>query len=111
MLWLFLSKLTRWEMVCRENPVVPMWSVLFSASADVFFPAALMARKVRKMMPGTSERCPRDVFVYWGMMQALQVNSEKKEGIEGWPYSLSDPPVGHSRKGVGFMCTLAPSEI
>lgn len=43
-----------WEMFCRDNPRVPRMSVLFSASADVFYSAALMARKVRKMMSGTS---------------------------------------------------------
>lgn len=88
-----------------------MRSVLFGASADISSPATLMARKVRNMMPGTFERCPRDVFVYWVMTQSLQVKSKKNEGVEGWPYSLSDPPVGHSGKGGCFMRTLAPSEI
>lgn len=100
-----------WEIVCRDSMRVPMRSVPFGASADVSSPAALMARKVRKIMPGTSERCPRDVFVYWGMMQSLQMKSEKNEGVEGWPYSLSDPLVGHSGKGGCFTHTLAPSEV
>lgn len=52
-----------WEMVCRDNSGVPMRSVPFDASTNVSSSAALTARKVRRMMPGTSEKCPRDVFV------------------------------------------------
>lgn len=45
-----------WEIVCRDNLGVPMRSVPFGASADISSPAMLMARKVRNVMPGTSER-------------------------------------------------------
>lgn len=44
-----------WEMVHRDSLGVPMRSVLFSASVNIAFPAALTARKVRKTMPGMSE--------------------------------------------------------
>jgi len=98
-------------MVCRNNPGAPIRSVLFGASADVASTAAEMTRKVRKMIPGTSVRCPRDVFVYLGLMQPLQVKSEENEGVEGWLYSWSDPPVGHSGRGGCLTHTLAPSEI
>lgn len=100
-----------WEVVCRANPGVPRRSVLFGASVDVSSPAVLMAGKVRKMMPGTSERYPRDVYMYWGMTQSLEVKREQNKGVEGWLYHVSDPPAGHSGEGGCFTRTLAPSEI
>lgn len=42
-----------------------------------------MARPVRTLMPGSSERCPRGYIcgqdVYQGMIQLLQVKSEKSK--------------------------------
>lgn len=100
LLCLFLSKLMLWEMVCRGNPGLPMSCVPWGTSADVPSPAPLTAREGRKVMPGTSGSCPRDVLVYWGVMQSLQRKSEEKQGAEGWLCSLSDPLVGHrAREG------------
>lgn len=48
-----------------------------SASADGSSLAVLMARRGSEMMLGTSGRCSRDLFVYWGRTQALQVKIEK----------------------------------
>lgn len=64
-------------------------------------------------MPGSSERCPRGYIwgqaVYQGMIQSLQVKSEKNEGVEGQPCSLSGSPVGHGGKGGCFTRALAPN--
>lgn len=89
-----------WEMVCKDNPELPMRSVPGGASADVPSSAALTAREGRKVMPGTSGRCSRGVLVYWGLMQSLQGKSEEKQDAEGWLCSLSDPLVGQrAREG------------
>lgn len=89
-----------WKMVCRDNLGLPMSSVPGGASADVPSPAAMTAKEGRKVMPGTSGRCSRDLLAYWGLMQSLQGKSEEKQGAEGWLCSLSDPLVGH-RAGEG----------
>lgn len=72
-----------------------------------------MARPVRTLMPGSSERCPRGYIcgqdVYQGMIQLLQVKSEKSKSVEGWPCSFSGSPVGHSGRGGCFTHALAPN--
>lgn len=72
-----------------------------------------MARPVRTLMPGSSERCPRGYIcgqdVYQGMIQLLQVKSEKSKSVEGWPCSFSGSPGGHNGKGGCFTHALAPN--